>query len=58
MRLLVDTNIFLEVLLEQDRAEEAQQLLHKLRRGILLGFTAGGSPWPGWARGVAITVRY
>ncbi|GIV77144.1 MAG: PIN domain nuclease [Litorilinea sp.] len=27
MRLLIDTNIFLEVLLEQDRAEEARQLL-------------------------------
>ena len=29
MRLLNDTNIFLEVLLEQDRAEEARQLLSK-----------------------------
>ena len=29
MRLLIDTNIFLEVLLEQDRAEEARQLLTK-----------------------------
>ena len=29
MRLLIDTNIFLEVLLEQDKAEEAQQLLSK-----------------------------
>jgi len=27
MRLLIDTNILLEVLLEQDRAEEAKQLL-------------------------------
>jgi len=29
MRLLIDTNIFLEVLLEQDRAEEARRLLSK-----------------------------
>lgn len=29
MKLLVDTNIFLEVLLEQDRADEARQLLSK-----------------------------
>jgi len=29
MRLLIDTNIFLEVFLEQDRAGEAQQLLAK-----------------------------
>ena len=30
MKLLLDTNIFLEVLLEQDRAEEARQLLSKI----------------------------
>lgn len=30
MRLLVDTNIFLEILLEQDRAEEAKDLLRKV----------------------------
>jgi predicted nucleic acid-binding protein len=29
MRLLLDTNIFLEVLLEQERAEEARKLLSK-----------------------------
>lgn len=29
MRLLIDTNIFLEVLLEQEKAEEARQLLNK-----------------------------
>lgn len=29
MRLLIDTNIFLELLLEQERAEEARQLLSK-----------------------------
>lgn len=30
MRLLVDTNIFLEILLEQNRAEEAKDLLRKV----------------------------
>jgi predicted nucleic acid-binding protein len=30
MRLLVDTNIFLEILLEQDRAEEAKDFLRKV----------------------------
>lgn len=30
MRLLVDTNIFLEILLEQSRAEEAKHLLRKV----------------------------
>lgn len=29
MRLLIDTNIFLEVLLEQDKASEARELLSK-----------------------------
>lgn len=31
MKLLLDTNIFLEVFLEQERADEARQLL--LKRG-------------------------
>ena len=30
MRLLLDTNIFLEIILEQARAEEAQELLSKI----------------------------
>jgi predicted nucleic acid-binding protein len=30
MRLLIDTNIFLEILLEQSRAEEAKELLRKV----------------------------
>ena len=30
MKLLVDTNIFLEILLEQNRAEEAKDLLRKV----------------------------
>lgn len=32
MRLLIDTNIFLEVILEQERAKEAQELLSKIER--------------------------
>jgi uncharacterized protein len=32
MRLLIDTNIFLEILLEQSRAEEAKELLRKVDR--------------------------
>ena len=32
MRLLVDTNIFLEILLEQNRAEEAKDLLRKVAK--------------------------
>jgi predicted nucleic acid-binding protein len=31
MRLLLDTNILLEVLLDQERAEEARQLLSRRR---------------------------
>ena len=31
MKLLIDTNIFLEVLLEQERAEEARKLLNKTK---------------------------
>lgn len=30
MRLLIDTNIFLEILLEQSRSEEAKELLRKV----------------------------
>ncbi len=29
MRLLIDTNVFLEVILEQDKAKEARDLLSK-----------------------------
>jgi len=29
MRLLIDTNIFLEVILEQERAQEARELLSR-----------------------------
>ena len=32
MRLLIDTNIFLEILLDQSRAEEAKELLRKVDR--------------------------